>query len=279
MENNSQPPAPAAPAAKVTPPANEPPKTTQPSSNLEVVPVASRTPAMDGSSAQPQRGTAVVSVPLRSVQQHPQPLSLQVLALAGTGTGFMFGPTAQCGATMPRSPTAVGSLACRPVQQTNPVVFGQGSSSSNQAMQGSSSTQAVAMTALAAATHGPTAQHGAAVPGWLPRAALLPSYRVVRPTKLIVKKLPAPPPPKLPVYRPPPPPRPELPRSSAAGNALLPSSSDTGFCVLNMQADPPSPDQVTMAEEGSDSEGGGGSGDDVQMLDLNFPPVSNNEEN
>jgi hypothetical protein len=43
-----------------------------------------------------------------------------------------------------------------------------------------------------------------------------------------------------------------------------------------MQADPPSPDDVTMVEEGSDSDGGG---DDVQVLDLNFPPVSNSEEN
>ncbi|KAG0529374.1 hypothetical protein BDA96_05G093400 [Sorghum bicolor] len=114
-----------------------------------------------------------------------------------------------------------------------------------------------------------------------PRKTTKPSsnLELVRRKKLKITRVPSPPPPKLPVYRPPPPPRPELPSSSAAGNALLPLSSDTGFCVLNMQADPPSPDQVTMAEEGSDSEGGSGSGDDVQMLDLNFPPVSNNKEN
>ncbi|TKW00084.1 hypothetical protein SEVIR_8G085800v4 [Setaria viridis] len=128
-----------------------------------------------------------------------------------------------------------------------------------QLLQGSSSQQvpAAAPPVAATAPRGPTVL-GVSRPPAPPTAMMAnPSPRFMQVNnRLTLRDLQLLP--KLPVYRGPTP-RPELARSVSSGNPLLQSSVDTGPCALNMQADLPSPDELSERDSGSE--------DELEMLD------------
>ncbi|CAL4988802.1 unnamed protein product [Urochloa decumbens] len=196
--------------------------------------------------------------------------SQQMAAVVAARAAAMPRPTAQPGTAVPRSPTAVGVLAFRPVllQQSRPKlpVFRPPAPASTvaewQLLQGSSSQMVVPAVAAPTAMLGvgrppaPATMFGIGRPPAPATAVTLanssplasPSPRFMRLDRLIRDLQDS----KLPVFRGPPPPRPELMAGSSSGNALLQSSSsDTGPCVLNKQASPPSPDPSSERDNGS----------------------------
>ncbi|CAN6362699.1 unnamed protein product [Urochloa humidicola] len=213
---------------------------------------------MDSNSQQPPAPPAATmdsnSVLVLQGSSSQQTAAVPALA-AATG-----GPTAQPPTAVPRSPTAIGVLALRPVHQQQPrpnklPVFRPpapvAAVTELQILQGSSSQTVAAMAAYQASMLGVGRPLAPAMAVTLAN----PSPRLQL-DRLMLRDLQGS---KLPVFRGPPP-RPELMAGSGSGNALLQSSSlNTGLCTLNKQAGPPSPD--------SSSEWDSGSEDEVEILD------------
>ncbi|CAO1948557.1 unnamed protein product [Urochloa humidicola] len=203
--------------------------------------------------------------------------SSQLTAAVAARAAAMHGLTSQPGAAVLRPPTGVGVLAFRPVLQhsrqkipvfRHPAPPAPTVTIANQQprtvqipeqqyLQGSSSQMVPTVAA-------PTAMLGvgrALAPATAVMLANRPSPRFVEvANRLTLRDLQGS---KLPVVRGPPP-RPELAGSVSGNNALAlvrPSSSDTGPCVLNKQAGPPSPDYSSSEETESDSDD-----DELQML-------------
>ncbi|CAN6374877.1 unnamed protein product [Urochloa humidicola] len=201
--------------------------------------------------------------------------SSQLTAAVAARAAAMHGLTSQPGAAVLRPPTGVGVLAFRPVLQHSrqkiPVFRHPAPTVTTanlqprtvqvpeqQHLQGSSS-QMVLPVAV------PAAMLGVGRPlAPVTAAAMLanPSPRFMQvDNRLTLRDLQGS---KLPVVRGPPP-RPELAGSVSGNNALAlmqPSSSDTGPCVLNKQAGPPSPD-YSSSETETDS---GSEDDELEML-------------
>ncbi|CAO2146067.1 unnamed protein product [Urochloa humidicola] len=200
-----------------------------------------------------------------------QDSSSQLTAAVAAGAATMHGHTSQPGAAMLRPPTGVGVLAFRPVLQhsrekipvfRHPAPPAPAVRTANQQprtlqvpeqqhFQGSSSQMVPTVAA-------PTAMLGVGRPLAPATAVMLanrPSPRFVEvANRLTLSDLQGS---KLPVVRGPSP-RPEL-AGSISGNSGLAlvqsSSSDTGPCVLNKQAGPPSPDySSTETDSDNDSE-------------------------